>query len=204
MYSALERLTPINCTAAPALFRIWLPTMCRPAIRPPPPPLPVLVGVGLGIWVGVLVLVGARVGVLVLTGTLVGVLVLAAGTAVGVLVLLGGSGVGVLVLAAGTGVGVLVLVGARVGVLVLLIGGTRVGVLVAPPVEDPLTLIEPAVSFHVCWTFQSAEKTPTWIEYGPRGALAGTVHEIWWLMVWPALNHSPSYARSNHLAPLAS
>src|SRR5258707_3951901 len=110
MYSALERLTPINCTGAPAPFWIWLPTTCSPDIAPPPLlPLPgVLVGVALGIRVGVLVLVGTLVGVLVLTGTLVGVLVFADGTRVGVLVL------------AGTPVGV------RVGVLVLLIDGTRV------------------------------------------------------------------------------
>ncbi len=169
MYSALERLTPINCTGVPAPFWIWLPTTCSPDIAPPPvlPPPGVLVGVALGIRVGVPVLVGT----LVFVGVRVGVLVLAAGISVAV---------GVLVLEAATGVQVGVLV--RVGVLVLLVAGTRVGVLdgtgvgvvVTAPGDDPVTLTEPAESFQVCWVDQSEEKTPTWIEYEPRRAFAGT------------------------------
>jgi hypothetical protein len=131
----------------------------------------------------------------------VGVLVFAAGISVAV---------GVLVLEAATGVQVGVLV--RVGVLVLLVAGTRVGVLdgtgvgvlVTAPGDDPVTLTEPAESFQVCWVDQSEEKTPTWIEYEPRRAFAGTLHETLWSIVWPAAKRSLSYARSNTLAPLAS
>jgi hypothetical protein len=116
-----------------------------------------------------LVFVGVRVGVLVLadgTGVDVGVLVLPAGTAVRV------------------GVLVLLVAGTRVGVL----DGTGVGVLVAPlePGEDPVTLTEPAESFQVCWVDQSDENTPTWIEYEPRRAFAGTFHATLWSIVWPA------------------
>jgi len=173
------------------------------------PPPGVLVGVALGIRVGVPVLVGT----LVFVGVRVGVLVLAAGisVAVGVLVLEAATGVQVGVLVR-VGVLVLLVAGTRVGVLVLLVAGTRVGVLdgtgvgvlVTAPGDDPMTLTEPAESFQMCWVDQSEEKTPTWIEYDPRRAFAGTLHETLWSIVWPAAKRSLSYARSNTLAPLAS
>ncbi len=139
-----------------------------------------MVGVALGTRVGVLVLVGTLVGVLVLvllTGTVVGV-------RVGVLVLMSCPPPG----------------GVAVGALV----GTRVGVLVAAaPGEDWPTDTLPAESSQKYWNDQSGEKTPIWIEYVPRVADCGTFQLIWWLMVWPALYDSLSYARSNTLVPSA-
>src|SRR5437588_1132008 len=105
-YSALERLTPINCTGEPLPLRIRLPTMCRPDIGPP------LTGraVGVGVDVEAGTAVGVRVGVDVAAGG-TGVFVAVAagrgglvGVAVGVDVAARGAMVGVLV-GAGTVVG---------------------------------------------------------------------------------------------------